>query len=111
MQCVGYANWSDFYPNDETARCFFIQFDAASQKATFQHCQHPSFSQQALFTAAQAQQRILLIHEICEGAKWFLYAPEKYLLPEYKFLIIQKIIETTLAIPQLKHQIRNGFLN
>ncbi len=36
---VGYANWSDFYANDDTSKLFFIKMDYATQEVNFYHKQ------------------------------------------------------------------------
>lgn len=34
---VGFANWSDFYSNDDTSKLFFIKVDSETQEVNFYH--------------------------------------------------------------------------
>ncbi|MGV3696779.1 hypothetical protein [Flavobacterium sp.] len=36
---VGYANWSDFYSNDDTSKLFFIKVDTKTDEVNFYHKQ------------------------------------------------------------------------
>jgi hypothetical protein len=101
----GFANWTDFYPNNETEKLFYIEVNWETEEINFQHKSNPNFNNFALRNANATAKRIQTIKEILQTESW-----AKYL--EYEDIsILRKEITNQLIhseIPFLK--IKQQFL-
>lgn len=70
---IGYANWTDFYPNNETEKLFYIEVDWKTKSVTFQHKCHPKFNNEILRNASETAKRIKQIKEILNDDYWTKY--------------------------------------
>lgn len=59
---VGYANWADFYSNDDTSKLFFIRLDAETNEVNFYHKQ--SLGNQGEITLRNAKETAKTIRTI-----------------------------------------------
>lgn len=70
---IGYANWVDFYPNNETERLFYIEIDWKMKSVIFQHKKNPRFNNEVLRSALETAKRIKQVKEILETNSWTKY--------------------------------------
>lgn len=70
---IGYANWVDFYPNNETERLFYIEIDWKMKSVIFQHKKNPRFNNEVLRNALETAKRIKQVKEILETNSWTKY--------------------------------------
>lgn len=66
-----FANWTDFYPNDETQKWYFIDYNGS--EILFQHKNSIKFKNQVLRNAKETQKRIQELKKIIETNNWFTY--------------------------------------
>lgn len=105
---VGYANWIDFYPNNETEKWFYIDVDWVANQAFFFHKNDPNYRGQLLRNANETAKRIQKINEVLQQDHWKKYTQVydedvalqrivAYLITtnETLFQIIQKVNGTT----------------
>lgn len=71
---VGYANWSDFYPNNEQENLFYIQVDFEAKTIDFQHKANPDYDGELMCrNASETAKRIKICKEVLQEDKWSNY--------------------------------------
>ncbi|WP_264550296.1 hypothetical protein [Flavobacterium sp. N2820] len=71
---VGYAKWTDFYPNNETENFFYVEVNFETKEVTFQHKNNPKYDGKAVLrNAAETAKVIRQIKEILESDAWAKY--------------------------------------
>lgn len=96
----GYANWSDFYPNNEVEKIFYIDIDWIANQAIFFHKNDLNYSGQLLRNANETAKRIQKINEVLQEDKW-----KKYLNTYDEEVAKQKIIELLIQTNETLFQI------
>ena len=72
-EIVAFANWSDFYPNNETEKLFYIEVDLDKKEVHFNHKNHPNYENQVLRNASETAKRIKEIKEVLQSDSWAKY--------------------------------------
>ena len=71
---IGYAKWTDFYPNNETENFFYVEVNFDAKEVTFQHKNNPKYDGKAVLrNAAETAKVIRQIKEILESDAWAKY--------------------------------------
>lgn len=71
---VGFAKWTDFYPNDETAKLFFIQVDFEQKSVDFYHKDMPLYDGKAILrNANETAKTIKSIKMVLNEEDWAKY--------------------------------------
>lgn len=71
---IGYAKWTDFYPNNETENFFYVEVNFETKEVTFQHKNNPKYDGKAVLrNAAETAKVIRQIKEILESDAWAKY--------------------------------------
>lgn len=71
---IGFANWTDFYPNDENANLFFIQVNWEQKTADFFHKDMPFYDGKAtLRNASETAKTLKKIKLILNEDTWAKY--------------------------------------
>jgi hypothetical protein len=99
---VGYAKWTDFYPNDETAKLFYIHVDFDQKSVDFYHKDIPLYDGKAtLRNAAETAKTIKTIKQVLNEEDW-----AKYLfyedLEELRREILEQLINSNLEFAVVK---------
>lgn len=99
---VGFANWTDFYPNDETSKLFFIKVNFDTIEVNFYHKLSPDYeAKYVLRNASETAKTIKIIKEILTETAW-----SKYLqfddLEELRKEIVEKLITTEKSFLEVK---------
>ena len=102
---IGYAKWTDFYPNNETENFFYVDINFDTEEVTFQHKNNPKYNGKAIFrNASETAKVIRQIKEILESDAW-----AKYLdfddLEELRREIILKLIQTSTSFAEIKRSL------
>ena len=102
---IGYAKWTDFYPNNETENFFYVDINFDTEEVTFQHKNNPKYNGKAIFrNASETAKVIRQIKEILESDAW-----AKYLdfddLEELRKEIILKLIQTSTSFAEIKRSL------
>ena len=69
-EIVGFARWTDFYPNNETEKLFFIECNEAKNEVNFNHKYHPNYDNQILRNASDTAKRIKEIKNVLQTSSW-----------------------------------------
>ncbi|WP_313806950.1 hypothetical protein [Flavobacterium sp.] len=68
---IGYANWTDFHPNNEQENLFYIEWNKTTNEVTFQHKNNPKYQgKEMLRNASATSKTIKTIHEILSTESW-----------------------------------------
>ena len=71
---IGFAKWTDFYPNDDLANLFFIQVDFEQKTVEFFHKDMPLYDGKALLrNASETAKTIKTIKQILIEDDWAKY--------------------------------------
>lgn len=102
---IGYAKWTDFYPNNETENFFYVDLNFDTKEVTFQHKYNPNYDgKSVLRNAPETAKVIRQIKEILESDTW-----AKYLdfddLEELRKEIILKLIQTSTSFAEIKRSL------
>ena len=99
---VGYAKWSDFYPNNDLEKLFYIEVDFEKKEVTFQHKSNPKYDGIAVLRNASDTSKIIRqIKELVQGDYWAKhYEFEK--LEATRKKTIEQLINTNIPLAKLK---------
>lgn len=101
---IGFACWTDFYPNDETAKLFFIQVDFEQKTVDFFHKDMPFYDGKAVLrNAAETAKTIKTIKQILNEEDWAKYLEYKD-LEELMIGVIEKILNSNLSLNEIKRE-------
>ena len=71
---IGFAKWTDFYPNDETAKLFFIQVNFEQKTVDYFHKDMPSYDGKAVLrNAAETAKVMKTIKQVLNEEIWAKY--------------------------------------
>ena len=71
---VAFANWSDFYSNDDTAKLFFIKVNKETQEVNFYHKHTAETKENVVFrNAKETAKTIRIIKEVLSETDWAKY--------------------------------------
>lgn len=99
---VGYANWSDFYPNNELENLFYIQVNFEAKTVDFQHKANPEYDGKLLCrNASETAKRIKICKEVLQEDKWSNYL-EFNSIEEIRKEVIRELLYTNTSFLMIK---------
>ena len=102
---IGYAKWTDFYPNNETENFFYVEVNFDTKEVTFQHkFNHNCDGKSVLRNASETAKVIRQIKEILESDFWAKYLDFED-LEELRKEIITKLIQTSTSLAEIKRSL------
>lgn len=103
---VGYANWCDFYSDNDQEKLYFIEVDYSNQLAQFNHYKSDKYTPgKVLRTAAQTTKLIKQIRGLLEETAW-----AKYLKHESIDVLRKEIIEQLISSNRTLQEIKKEYL-
>ena len=107
IEIVGFARWTDFYPNNETEKLFFIEINEAKNEVQFNHKNHPDYANQMLRNASDTAKRIKEIKNVLQTTSW-----AKHLIfddfEEIKSKMLTELTNTNESFVNLKKILQHG---
>lgn len=101
---VGYASWSDFYPDNDQEKLYFIEVDYSNQSAQFNHYKSDKFTKdKVLRTAAETTKLIKQIRVLLEENAWAKYLKHES-IEVLRREIIDQLITTNRTLQELKKE-------
>lgn len=101
---VGFAHWTDFYPNNEIENLFFIQVNFNTNEITFNHKAAPAYNKTyTLRNAAQTSKIIKLIKQILTETTWAKHLNYNN-IDTLRREIINKLLTTKSSFFDIKKQ-------
>lgn len=102
---IGYAKWSDFYPNNDSDNLFYITVDFTSGAAVFEHKSNPLYDGKAVLrNAAETTKYIQQIRKLFENEAWAKYL-EYEDLNALRETIINELLTTNKTLQQIKSRL------
>lgn len=103
---VGYANWCDFYSDNDQEKLYFIEVDYSNQTAQFNHYKSDKFTKdKVLRTTAETTKLIKQIRVLLEETAW-----AKYLKHESIEVLRKEIIEQLITTNRTLQEIKKDYL-
>lgn len=101
---VGYAKWTDFYPNNEQENLFYIHVDFKLKTVDFQHKNNPNYDEKLVCrNASETAKRIKICKEVLQEYKWSNYLT--YIdLEELRYEIINELLTTNNSFIDIKRK-------
>jgi hypothetical protein len=99
---IGFAKWTDFYPNDEMATLFFIQVDFEQVTVDFFHKDMPLYKGKAILrNASETAKTIKTINQILNEEDWAKYLKYES-IETLRINLVNELIFTNLTFNELK---------
>ncbi|MFZ4105499.1 hypothetical protein [Flavobacterium sp.] len=99
---IGYANWSDFYPDNDFEKLYFIEVDFTNKSAHFNHFQSEKYSNVAILrTATETAKLLKQIRTLLEETAWTKHLKEESIAVLRKE-IIDQLITTNRSFQEIK---------
>ena len=99
---LGYANWSDFYPDNDYEKLYFVKVDYNTQTVQFYHKQsQENTTEKVLRTATDTTKLIKQIRTLLDETAW-----TKYLKDENIAVLRKEIIEELINTNKTFQEIR-----
>lgn len=102
---LGFAHWTEFHPDNDTEKLYYIEVDFENHSVTFNHkSNQKENSETVLRTASETTKRIKQIRNLFDNNSWTAYYPQKdseLLVRE----VIQKLVDTEKTLQQIKSEI------
>ncbi|WP_353083658.1 hypothetical protein [Flavobacterium sp.] len=103
---VGYANWCDFYSDNDQEKLYYIEVDYSTQSAQFNHYKSDKFTKDiVLRTTAETTKLIKQIRVLLEETAW-----SKYLKHESIEVLRKEIIEQLITTNRTLQEIKKDYL-
>ncbi len=101
---IGFAKWTDFYPNDETANLFFIQVDFENKTVNYFHKEMPLYDgKSTLRNAAETAKAIKNIKQVLSEEDWVKYLVYED-LEEFRREVVKKMIYDEICFGEIKRK-------
>ena len=102
---IGYAKWTDFYPNNETENLFYVEVNFDVKEVAFQHKNNPKYDGKAVLrNASETAKGVRQIKEILESDTWAKYLDYED-LEVLRNEIITKLIQTSTSFAEIKRSL------
>ena len=106
-EILAFANWTDFYSNNENEKLFYIEINLNQTEVTFNHKNNPNYRNQIVRNAAETSKRIKEIKEVLQSNSW-----AKYLdfddFEEIKCKMLLELSNTNESFVNLRKIIQDG---
>ena len=99
---VGFAPWENFYPDNDTDNCYYLEMDWESNQMQYQHKNNPAYNNKAILrNTKETQKRLKLARTILTKTQWAKHFHGME-IQELQTKIIQKLIDSNETIHQIK---------
>ena len=101
---LGYANWSDFYPDNDFEKLYFIEVDYSIQSAHFNHFKNEKYSiDKVLRTSTETTKLLKQIRTLLEETAWTKHLKEET-IEVLRKEIIEQLITTNKSFQEIKRE-------
>lgn len=102
---LGFANWNDFYPDNNTDALYYLDFDSVKREILYQHKNNPNYDGIALLrTSEDTMKRIKTARNILNLTNWAKYF-DGWDIEELRKIVINKLIHTNCTIEKIKMEL------
>lgn len=101
---IGFASWSEFYPDNATEKLYYIEADLQKNTVTYQHRNNPDYDKKAILrTSVETTKRIKQIRNLQQLTSWAKHFEEDIDVLREK--IITGLIFTEKTLDEIKREI------
>ena len=101
---LGYANWSDFYPDNDFEKLYFIEVDYSTHSAHFNHFKNEKYSiDKVLLTSTETTKILKQIRTLLEESAWTNHLKEES-IEVLRKEIIEQLITTNKSLQEIKRE-------
>ena len=101
---LGFASWSDFYPDNSTEDLYYIKADYDAKTVNYQHRNNPEYDNKAILrTSFETTKKIKQIRNLFNLTSWAKYFDCDD-IDDLRKLIIRELIFTTKTLEQIKRE-------
>jgi hypothetical protein len=104
---VAFANWADFYSNDDTSKLFYIKVNSATREVNFYHKQSIEKEEKVVLrNAKETAKTIRIIKEVLDQNDWAKYLQ----YDDFEILrkeIVAELVNTTKSFLEIKKHYLN----
>ena len=105
---VGYANWTDFYQDNDTENIYFASVDFTNKTAAYAHKSNGVFPENAMLrTASETTKVIKQIRNLFKNDAWAKHYDNDD-IEVLRNQIINKLITSNKSIQQIKSELFNA---
>jgi hypothetical protein len=102
---MGYAKWTDFYPNNETEKLFYVEVHFETNEVVFQHKNNPNFMSNAVLrNASETAKVIRQIKDVLTSNQWAKYLHLEAIESARRF-VIDQLVTTELSLHEIKKKL------
>jgi len=99
---IGFANWTDFYSNDDVSKSFYIKVDWKLERVNFFHKNDGNLTgTELLLNAKETAKKIRLIKDIFTTQEWAKYLNHKN-IDDLRKEIVTELITTSHTFIDIK---------
>jgi hypothetical protein len=103
---IGYANWEDFYSNDDSSKLFYIKINETTKEINFYHKQSTDNDRNVVFrNAKETAKTMRIIKELISENDW-----AKYLIYDDFEKVRKEIIKELISTEKSFLEIKKRFL-
>ncbi|SHJ17577.1 hypothetical protein [Flavobacterium terrae] len=100
---VGFANWEDFYPDNDFDKLYYLEWDKELNDILYQHKNNPDYNGTAILrTSKETQKRLKNARNILQLTNWAKYFETDINVLREK--IIGDLINTELSLDEIKRK-------
>lgn len=100
---VGFANWEDFYPDNDFDKLYYLEWDKGLNDILYQHKNSPNYNGTAILrTSKETQKRLKNARNILQLSNWAKYFEVDINVLREK--IIYDLINTELSLDEIKRK-------
>lgn len=101
---IGFAKWTDFYPDNELQKLYFITVDFQSRTVQYHHRNCPNFQANCfLRTAADTMKLVRTIRQLLSDNRWTAYYPNRN-PEELERELINQLVDSGKSLQQIKKE-------
>ena len=102
---LGYADWSAFHPDNDTAQLYFVTVDFEQKTANYQHKYSADYQENfVLRTASETTKVIKSIRDLLSNDSWVKHFQFED-ITDLRKNIIEKLITTNQSLLEIKRQL------
>ena len=100
---LGYANWSDFYPDNDYQKLYFVKVDFNTQTVQFYHKQsQENTTEKVLRTATDTTKLIKQIRMLFDEIAWTKYLKDQKNIEVLRKEIIEELVNTNKSFQEIR---------
>jgi hypothetical protein len=98
---LGFAKWTDFYPDNDTEKLYFIEVDFEKNQAHFYHKKSTNYtSDKVLRTTSDTMKLIKQVRVLLEESAWAKYLNGD--ISALRVAIIQRLLSSTKSFQEIR---------